>query len=92
MAPTAPFALDRKTILWVSEYTYQQTHRQTARRTWVDKHTNKQTDRQTAGQTWVDERTNQQTDRQTAGQTVEKLLYRLGLGAHFLLKHFSDCM
>ena len=51
LVPTTPFALNRQTILWVSEHTNQQMDRQTARQTWVSKHTNQQTERQTAGQT-----------------------------------------
>ena len=63
MAPTAPFALDRQTILWVDE----QTDRQTDLYLEVDK----QMDRQTDLYFEVDE----QTDRQTAGQTELRNYY-----------------
>ena len=63
LAPTAPFALDRQTILWVDE----QTDRQTDLYLEVDK----QMDRQTDLYFEVDE----QTDRQTAGQTELRNYY-----------------
>ena len=63
MAPTAPFTLDRQTILWVDE----QTDRQTDLYLEVDK----QMDRQTDLYFEVDE----QTDRQTAGQTELRNYY-----------------